>query len=80
METFMDMGNHIIGLGGQPWVSELLKLVRESPTHVFDRVLTTPLMVAHILGDEAATFLDIAYYRWGVMKEGTFNTYGMKHL
>ena len=63
METFMDMGNHIIGLGGQPWVSELLKLVRESPTHVFDSVLTTPSMVADILGDDAVTLLDIAYYR-----------------
>ena len=53
----------VLGLGGQPWVSELLKLVRESPPHVFDSVLTTPSMVADILGDDAVTLLDITYYR-----------------
>ena len=53
----------VLGLGGQPWVSELLKLVRESPPHVFDSVLTTPSMVADILGDDVVALLDIAYYR-----------------
>ena len=50
----------VLGLGGQPWVSELLELVRESPSHAFDSVLGTPSMVADILGDDAVTLLDIS--------------------
>ena len=52
--------DEVLGLGGQPWVSELLKLVRESLIRVFDSVLTTPSMVADILGDDAVTLLDIS--------------------
>ena len=50
----------VLGLGGQPWVSGLLKVGWESPPRVFDSVLTTPSVVADILGDDAVTLLDIA--------------------
>ena len=50
----------VLGLGGQPWVSGLLKVVWESPPRVFDSVLTTPSVVADILGDDAVTLLDIS--------------------
>ena len=59
----MEMGKDVIGLGGQCWVAKLLNRMRESPTHVFDWVATTPSMVADILEDDGAKLLDTMYYR-----------------
>ena len=38
----MEMGKDVINLGGQCWVAKLIKLMRKSPTHVFDCLATTP--------------------------------------
>ena len=59
----MEMGIDVIGLGGQCWVAKLLKLLRKSPTHVFDWVATTPSVVADILEDDGAKLLNTMYYR-----------------
>ena len=59
----MEMGTDVIGLGGQCWVAKLLKLLRKSPTHVFDWVATTPSVVADILEDDGAKLLNTMYYR-----------------
>ena len=57
------MTGDVIGLGGQCWVAKLLQLLRDSPTHAFDWVATTPAVLAEILGDDGAKLSDIAYYR-----------------
>ena len=59
----MEMEIDVIGLGGQCWVAKLLKLLRKSPTHVFDWVATTPSVVADILEDDGAKLLNTMYYR-----------------
>ena len=55
--------SEVIGLGGQCWVAKLLAWLRDSPTHAFDWVATTPAVLAEILGDDGAKLSDIAYYR-----------------